>query len=167
MTSIDAPPWTTREATDDELDAAGAVVCAAYAADGHASAEYHRVLADARARAKEATVVVAVTAAGQVVGSVTFALAGSPWADVATDGEAEFRMLGVLPSHRGLGVGGALSRWCIDRARASGRRRIVISSQPEMTSAHRMYLALGFVRRPDLDWSPVPGVDLLGFSLEL
>ena len=53
------------------------------------------------------------------------------------------------------------------RARASGRRRIVISSQPEMTSAHRMYLALGFVRRPDLDWSPVPGVDLLGFSLEL
>jgi len=156
VTSIDAPPWTTREATDDELDAAGAVVCAAYAADGHASAEYHRVLADARARAKEATVVVAVTAAGQVVGSVTFALAGSPWADVATDGEAEFRMLG-----------GALSRWCIDRARASGRRRIVISSQPEMTSAHRMYLALGFVRRPDLDWSPVPGVDLLGFSLEL
>jgi GNAT superfamily N-acetyltransferase len=156
-----------REATDDELDAAGEAVRAAYAADGHGPEYYHAVLADARTRARDATVVVAVDGTGRVVGSVTYALPGSRWAEVAGDGEAEFRMLGVLPSHRGLGVGAALTQWCIDRARADGRQRLVLSSEQSMGSAHRLYLRRGFARRAEADWSPVAGVLLLGFSLEL
>jgi GNAT superfamily N-acetyltransferase len=156
-----------REATLSELDAAGAAVRAAYAVGYHGPASYLDVLADARARALDACVAVAVDSAGQVLGSVTFALPGSRWSELATDGEAEFRMLGVLPSHHGLGVGAALTDWCIDRARSLGRRRIVICSQPSMTAAHRLYLGRGFVRRPELDWSPVPEVTLLGFSRDL
>jgi hypothetical protein len=36
-----------------------------------------------------------------------------------------------------------------------------------MTVAHALYARHGFVRRPDLDWSPYEGIDLIGFSLDL
>ena len=35
-----------------------------------------------------------------------------------------------------------------------------------MEAAHRVYLGLGFTRDPALDWSPVPGVDLVAFRLD-
>jgi ribosomal protein S18 acetylase RimI-like enzyme len=57
--------------------------------------------------------------------------------------------------------------WCLDRAAALGARRVVICSATSMQAAHHLYRRRGFVRRPDLDWSPVPGVDLLAFSLDL
>jgi hypothetical protein len=42
-----------------------------------------------------------------------------------------------------------------------------LSSQHEMTAAHRLYERLGFVRTPSLDWSPVPGLELITFALLL
>jgi len=42
-----------------------------------------------------------------------------------------------------------------------------MSSLAEMTAAHRLYGRLGFVRAPELDWEPVPGIVLLGFRLPL
>jgi hypothetical protein len=36
-----------------------------------------------------------------------------------------------------------------------------------MLAAHRLYDRLGFVRRPDLDWTPVPDIPLMGFTLTL
>jgi hypothetical protein len=36
-----------------------------------------------------------------------------------------------------------------------------------MTAAHRLYERLGFTRLPGRDWSPVPGVDLLVYGLDL
>jgi hypothetical protein len=36
-----------------------------------------------------------------------------------------------------------------------------------MAAAHRLYARLGFVRVPERDWEPVPGVQLLGFRLDL
>ena len=158
---------TIREAAEPELVAAGEAVRAAYAADGHAAGPYLDVVADAWARARDAEVAVAVDDAGQVVGSVTFALPGSPWAEVSRAGEAEFRMLGVLPSHRGTGIGAALLEWCVARAQTAGLERLVLSSASSMEAAHRLYLRRGFTRRPELDWSPGPGAELLAFSLEL
>ena len=104
---------------------------------------------------------------GTVLGSVTFARPGSRWAELARPGEAEFRMLGVDPAHRGLGVGAALIEWCLDRARQAGCSSLVMCSMDEMTTAHRLYDRMGFVRRPDLDWVPEPGVLLLGFHRPL
>jgi ribosomal protein S18 acetylase RimI-like enzyme len=167
-----------RPARDEELDAAGDVVRPAYEADDLVDVGYLTTVADARARSRDAVVAVALDPARPVparpsgvlqpvVGSVTFAPAGSRWAQLARDRQAEFRMLGVHPAARGRGAGLALVRWCLEQARTSGAREVVISSATSMRAAHRLYDTLGFTRRPALDWSPVPGVDLLGFGLVL
>jgi ribosomal protein S18 acetylase RimI-like enzyme len=158
--------YEVRPARPEELQAAGAVVGRAYDADGFTDEDYSRVLADAARRARDAEVVVAVDG-GTVVGCVTFVLPGTTWAELAHEGEAEFRMLGVHPWMRGPGVGAALVAWCLARARELGCTRVVISSVDSMTAAHRLYRRFGFVRRPELDWQPNPRVHLQGFSLDL
>jgi GNAT superfamily N-acetyltransferase len=158
---------TVRPARDAELDAAGDVVRQAYAADGLAVGRYLDVLANARERARDATVTVAVGPDGDVLGSVTFTLPGSRWAELSAPGEAEFRALGVAPTARGRGVGLALAGWCVEEARRIGATRLVLCSMDVMHAAHRLYGALGFARRPDLDWEPEPGVRLIGFDLDL
>lgn len=163
-----SPSVTVRPAvTDGELDAAGHVVLAAYEADGLEIPSYRATLLAARERAQDAEVAVAVDGAGHVVGSVTLALPGSRWASLACAGEAEFRMLGVLPAARGRGVGTALVRWCLDRARALGRRRVIVSSARPMRRAHQLYVGCGFSRAPELDWSPFPGVELAVYRIDL
>jgi ribosomal protein S18 acetylase RimI-like enzyme len=157
---------TVRLARPQELAAAGAVVRLAYETDGH-HGEYLDVIADTRDRSRDAEIVVAVEGTGQVLGCVTFVLPGSRWAELSRPGEAEFRMLGVHPEARRRGAGLALTSWCIERARAAGARRLLLGSLPSMTSAHRIYQGLGFRRQPQLDFSPVPDVALLGFELPL
>jgi len=165
--TVHGPGIVVRLALPGELDAAGEVVRAAYAADGVGHESYHRVLADARDRSQDADLAVAVDPAGTVLGCVTFALPGSRWAELSGPDEAEFRMLGVAPAGRGRGIGTALVTWCIDRARADGAHRLVICSESSMLTAHRIYTRIGFTRRPDLDWSPVQDVRLIGFALDL
>ncbi len=159
---------TVRPATPDELPAAGEAVRAAYAADGIGDSDgsYLLVVADAAARADAALVLVAVVGA-DVLGSVTYARHGSPWAEVCSAGEAEFRMLGVAPAVRGAGVGSALVAACAAQARADGAHRLALSADVRSVAARRLYERAGFERRTDLDWSPVPGVDLVGYSLDL
>ena len=36
-----------------------------------------------------------------------------------------------------------------------------------MRAAHAVYRRAGFERAPERDWSPVPGVELLAFTLRL
>jgi ribosomal protein S18 acetylase RimI-like enzyme len=161
-----------RPAREDEWAAAGAITVAAYQVDRHIDSHtggYADTLVDTRTRAREAELLVAVNDGDTVLGTVTVARPGTPYAEVSRDGEVEFRMLAVSPSARGRGVGEALVRAVIVRARELGARRLVMSSSEHMTTAHRLYQRLGFQRRPDRDWRPVPGVDVtaLGFSLEL
>ena len=44
---------------------------------------------------------------------------------------------------------------------------MVLSTDPRMTAAHRLYERLGFTRLPERDWTPVRGVDLLVYALDL
>ncbi len=162
------PALVVRTATDAELDAAGTVAQDAFADDGIGEDEYSKVIADARSRAEVAEVLVALDGQdGPVLGTVTFALRSSPFADVARPGEAEFRMLGVLETARGRGVGAALVDACAARARACGADHLVLSVHEDATNAHRLYEKLGFVREPERDWDPAPGVHLLLCSLDL
>ena len=161
-----------RPAREDEWAAAGAITVAAYQADRHIDSHtggYADTLVDTRSRAREAYLLVAGDVEKTVLGTVSVVRPGTPYAEVSRDGEVEFRMLAVSPSARGRGVGEALVRAVILRARELGARRLVMSSSEHMTTAHRLYQRLGFQRRPDRDWRPVPGVDVtaLGFSLEL
>ena len=77
------------------------------------------------------------------------------------------RVLVVDPAVQGRGVGELLVTTCLDRARAAGRRRMVLSTDPRMAAAQRLYQRLGFTRLPERDWSPVPGVDLLVYARDL
>jgi ribosomal protein S18 acetylase RimI-like enzyme len=81
--------------------------------------------------------------------------------------EAEIRGLAVAPAAQGRGVGTRLVRAVIARAAAGGTRRLLLSTQPAMAAAQRLYVATGFSRLPERDWSPTPGLTLLAFCLPL
>ena len=135
--------------------------------DGSYDHEYAGWLADGGKRARDGVLMVAVDG-DNLLGTVTWCPPGSPFREISTrDDQAEFRTLSVAAEARGRGVGSALVDWCIAEARATGIAEILLSSLPEMTPAHRLYEARGFVRRADLDWSPFAGITLWGFSLTL
>jgi ribosomal protein S18 acetylase RimI-like enzyme len=158
---------TVRVARPDEYDAIGTLTAEVYAAEGFAHGDYLPILRDAARRAATADLLVAVDADGHLLGTLTYAPGGTPFADVSEPGEAEFRMLAVRPEARGRGVATHLVGAAIARARAQGQHRLAISTQPEMTRAHRLYERLGFRRAPERDWSPEPGVNLRTYTLEL
>jgi GNAT superfamily N-acetyltransferase len=155
-----------RPAREDELDAAGAVVAEAYLTEPgmgpHDS--YLEHIRDARGRADDTDVLVAVDGSGAILGCVSYVRDHtSPFAEVEHDGEAGFRMLGVAPSARGRGVGTALVEACLARARAAGKIAVAITSGDGWEASHRVYARLGFVRAPDRDFDPVPGVSLIAW----
>jgi ribosomal protein S18 acetylase RimI-like enzyme len=155
-------------ARPDELGRIGELTAAIYVAAGYISPEnsYILRLRDAVSRAREAELLVA-THDGEPTGTVTYCRHGSPWAQLTVPGEAEFRMLAVVPAARGLGLGEALVRHCIARAREDDCRTIRLSTEPVMHAAHRIYRRLGFLRTPERDWEPQPGVELLTYALAL
>ncbi len=163
-----------RLARADEFRAVGALTVAGYDADGHLARpdgtyddRYASVIADVATRAADSEVLVALDGE-RLVGTVTWCPHGSAFAELAQQPhQGEFRTLSVDPGARGRGVGRALVEACLERARAAGLTEVLLCSLTEMTTAHRLYRSMGFVRRPDLDWSPVAGVLLWGFALDL
>jgi len=81
--------------------------------------------------------------------------------------EAEIRALAVRPDFQGQGLGRELLQHAMDRATGLGVRHLVLSTEPRMRAAHRLYEQAGFVRLPERDWSPAPGVTLLVYGLNL
>ncbi|MGH3453038.1 MAG: GNAT family N-acetyltransferase [Nocardioidaceae bacterium] len=162
-------PLEIRLAQPEEYAAVGDLSVEAYVADGflETSESYADNLRDAASRAADAELWVAADDSS-VLGSVTYCPPGSRYCEVATGpDQGEFRMLAVAPRARRGGVGRALVEHCIARSRTLGHRELVMSSSASMTAAHRVYAALGFVPAPELDWSPLPRLELLGFRLTL
>jgi ribosomal protein S18 acetylase RimI-like enzyme len=163
-------PTTVRPAGPAEHAAVAELTARVYRGEGYSSADYEPALRDVASRAASATVLVAVEGTGEtgrVVGAVTVATRGGEWAEQSGPGEAVVRMLVVAPEARGTGTGEALVRACLERAEQDGCTRVRLSSQEDMTAAHRLYERLGFVRTPERDWSPVPGLRLRTYALEL
>ncbi|MEU1361451.1 GNAT family N-acetyltransferase [Micromonospora zamorensis] len=160
-----------RPAEPADFPAVARLTVAAYEADGQLKGEhgYGEVLADVSSRAASGEVLVAVDeVTDAVLGSVTFVLPGTPFAELSGPGEAEFRMLAVDPGAQGRGVGAALAQACVARAVELGCTALVICVRAGMAdSAHRLYSRLGFVRAPEKDWAPAASVDLLGLRLDL
>ena len=156
-----------RAARPAEYAAVTEITVAAYVDGGYIppAADYVSELGDTAARAGGAEIWVATDADRRVLGSVTWCPSGSTWREIARDDEGEFRMLAVAAAARGRGVGEALVRACLDRARADGLGGVAISTMDRMTDAHRLYGRLGFSRVPEADWSPVEGVSLLAFRV--
>lgn len=79
---------------------------------------------------------------GVIVGSLTLVTFPIPtgtraWIeDVVVDGDV-----------RGRGVGGALNRFALERARELGAKTVDLTSRPSREAANRLYQSLGFVAR--------------------
>jgi ribosomal protein S18 acetylase RimI-like enzyme len=164
--------FIVREARPDELDAAGRLVADAYLHQGGIDAsdpEYLDEIRDARRRADACPILVATEeGSGALLGSVTYVPGpGTPFSEMELEGEAGFRMLGVAPSAQRRGVGEALARACVERARAEGRSAVAICTVEDGEQARRLYQRLGFVRDEARDIEPVPGIRLLALVLPL
>lgn len=157
-----------RRAVEADLPAVGAVTHEAFVGDGHSPADgpYAAKLLDARPRFEQAELLVAVDPdGGELLGCVTFAVGGTPFADIAAPHEGEIRMLAVSGAARGRGAGEQLVRASVARSRELGLTGMAFSTRPSMTAAHRLYERLGFRRTPERDWEVRPGVPLLVYTM--
>ncbi|HEX7112268.1 MAG TPA: GNAT family N-acetyltransferase [Mizugakiibacter sp.] len=133
---------------------------------------YYAMLADigAFARKPQAKVLVATTREGALLGGVVYfgdmAEYGSGGIATQIRDAAGFRLLGVDPRARGLGVGKALTLACIDLAKAAGHTQVILHTTRAMQQAWAMYERLGFKRSEDLDFLQA-GFPVFGFRLRL
>jgi GNAT superfamily N-acetyltransferase len=148
-----------------EFERVGDLVVDAYAAMfdlGDYADELRRVAH----RSRRAEVIVAVLD-GSVVGTVTYVPGLGPYAEGDDPDAAWIRMLAVDPAFRGQGIGTALVEWCVRRARATRRPRLILHTTDPMTVAQRIYTRMGFSRAAELDWQPDDDLWLRGYRMEL
>lgn len=160
--------FVIRPAVPGDFEAIGDLTVAAYVEGGHVnpSDSYIEVLRDSATRAEKAELLVAADDEA-VLGTVTYCPVGSPFRELGTDRDGEFRALAVSPSARGRGVGAALVDHCAQLARGAGHTSMVLSTLPDQVAAHTIYERFGFRRDPESDWSPKPGTLLWAYRASL
>jgi GNAT superfamily N-acetyltransferase len=165
------PQIIVRPAVPDDYEAIARITRDSYLAAGYfdsADHPYMKQIQDVARRAAQATIWVAERD-GRIVGSVTLAVAGQPYSDIALDDELEFRMLVVDPGVQRSGAGRAMVEAIIAHARSlDGIRGVALTTGRTWESAHGLYRKTGFRRVPERDWF-VPGTDikLLVFRLDV
>ena len=156
------PGLMIRGALPQEWDAIGELCVDAYSRGSGFPAGtdgYARVLRDVAGRAPHGDVLVAMDD-GRIVGTVTVILGGNEWAEVAVDGEIEFRFMAVDPRMWRTGLGRALVEHVLAMADGAAVVCCVIDGND---SAAELYRSCGFVRDPQRDREPAPGVALRAF----
>jgi GNAT superfamily N-acetyltransferase len=137
-----------RPVRTEEHEALGELTVGAYHAipfDMPHQAAYDIQLREVARRAGTSCVVVAATPAGELLGGVTYVSGpDDPYSEELRDGEAGMRMLAVAPAYRRRGVGRFLAEWCLARALADGRRRMILHTGAWMPDAIRLYERMGF-----------------------
>lgn len=112
-------------------------------------------------------IILAKSAAGEVLGMVVCMRASSPGRQVAEPGEAEMHLLAVDPQARRQGVASALIQAFEQRSRSNGFSKAVLSTQPTMAPAQRLYERHGYHRNPGRDWSGSNGKKYLVYQKNL
>jgi GNAT superfamily N-acetyltransferase len=166
-------------ARPSDYAALGELVAGAYARlPGMATPDeqpgYYAMLRDVAARARNPAVTVFAArddaGDGALAGCVDFiadvrAYGAGDVAARAADA-AGIRLLAVADAHRGRGVGKALTRFCLERARDLGRARVILHTTRAMQTAWAMYEKLGFARFAEIDFKQGE-LDVFGFVLPL
>ncbi len=164
-----------RNAEDGDRDAIRHVTLSAYEESSVAMPPplwegYRQSIMDTLADVRPAAQIVAEQD-DAIVGTVLLYPAGTvldaPGGARITRRWPEVRLLAVAPPARGQGVGAALMGECVRRARLAGAGVLTLHTSDIMRLAMRMYERMGFVRAPDLDFHPAPGLTVKGYRLEL
>ena len=153
-----------RKATDGDLQTVDELVVGIYVAEEFVPVERADNLRTAEKRAAVCDVFVATNDDRSIIGTVTLVTTRSEFSQLALDAEAEVRLLCVSPSARGSGAGEALIRRCLERATLAGFSGMVLSTQPTMKAAHRLYERLDFSRTPERDWVQGNGGEMLVYA---
>lgn len=145
-----------RDAEPAELDAVATLLAEVYGVfQPHFPADawlrYLGEIVDVRSRLGHSQIIVA-TQAARLAGTVGFLPDGARsrlerW----PTGWASIRTLGVRHDARGHGVGTALARECVRRARHGSSRAIGLHTASFMTTATRLYERVGFRRAAEYD----------------
>ncbi len=150
-----------------DYDAIDRLTARAYAPSGFTADDpYFIEILNVAQRAQQALVLVA-RQNGVPVGTLTCALPGSSWQEIARADEAELRILAVAPEQQRRGIGSALVRASMEHARRAGCTALVLSSAAWMHAGHRLYERLGFRHTPERDWQPRADVHLTTYCLAL
>ena len=155
--------FTVRNAFPEEFDEIGRKLVVVYSQlDGFPKEteqpEYYKMLAHIGELTKrpETELLVAVTANGEIAGSVVYfsdmQYYGSGGTATLEKNASGFRLLGVDPAFRGKEVGKLLTLECIRRAKEKQNRQVIIHTTMAMQTAWKMYERIGFQRSEDLDF---------------
>jgi ribosomal protein S18 acetylase RimI-like enzyme len=79
----------------------------------------------------------------------------------------EFRLLGVDPDFRDMGIGNLLILECERRALEAGYKTMSLHTTELMQTAKSMYERRGYQRFVDIDFSPAPNFVVMGYKRDL
>jgi ribosomal protein S18 acetylase RimI-like enzyme len=156
-----------RDVRPDEYAAVGELVVDVYRTIIPGLDEYADELRQVADRIDAGVQVWVAEEGGTLAGTVSYVPGPGPYAEFEDPKGAGIRMLAVLPEFQGRGIGEALVRACLERARADGRQRVYLDTTQWMDTAQRLYQRIGFARAPELDWEPATGVRLRKYVYEL
>lgn len=173
----DTGGYHIRVAKPEEYAALGQMIADVYAAlpgmpAPHEQPDYYNKLHDVATRAANPAINVyaAVSDTGELLGSVDFIHDmrhyGSGGTAGAVPNAAGIRLLAVNPATRGMGIGKALTQFCIDEARRLGRAHVILHTTRAMQTAWGMYERMGFERFPEIDFQQGK-LEVFGFRLAL
>ncbi|MEZ8131992.1 GNAT family N-acetyltransferase [Enterovibrio norvegicus] len=152
-----------RNIKENEFDELGSIMVKTYAnLEGFPSQtdqpEYYEMLRNIGAFTKKPNtkVLVALSDKDDMLGGVVYFSDMNQYGsggNAVNENEASgIRLLAVKTNVRGGGVGKALTLACIDLAKNSGNKQIILHTTEAMKVAWGMYERLGFERSPDLDF---------------
>jgi len=154
-----AAPARVRVAAPHEYARVGEVT---YLGFGHGEpgarqpdAQRRALLYDVAGRAAGGDVLVAVDQeSGSILGTASLLRPDSALTRQSRGGEAELRLLAVLPEARRRGLGWALMVEAIERARGWGVPALVLDTGPTNERSQRLYHRFGFERLPERETVP-------------
>ena len=177
MQNVGSLEFSIRAARPEEFSAAGHMAVEVYANLAGMPTiaeqpEYYNRLRDVGVRVSNPaiSVYVAVTEAGQLLGSVDFIDDMKHYGSGGTAGTvpnaAGVRLLAVRTDFRRMSIGKHLTQFCIERASSLGKNRVILHTTRAMQTAWGMYERMGFNRFPAIDFMQGK-LEVFGFQLNL